>query len=137
MRFFVKSVLAVVMGLLGQLAVAFEAFTISDIRLVGIQRVEPGTVFGYLPIKVGERLDESSAARAVRALYATGFFNDVRFEVEKDVLVIYLSERPTIASVEISGAKDLSSEVLLKALRDLGLGESRIFDRALLDRADQ
>jgi outer membrane protein insertion porin family len=137
MRFFVKSVLAVVMGLLGQLALAFEAFTISDIRLVGIQRVEPGTVFGYLPIKVGERLDESSAARAVRALYATGFFNDVRFEVDKDVLVIYLSERPTIASVEISGAKDLSRDVLLKALQDLGLGESRIFDRALLDRADQ
>jgi outer membrane protein insertion porin family len=137
MRFFVKSVLAVVMGLLGQLALAFEAFTISDIRLVGIQRVEPGTVFGYLPVKVGERLDESSAARAVRALYATGFFNDVRFEVDKDVLVIYLSERPTIASVEISGAKDLSREVLLKALKDLGLGESRIFDRALLDRADQ
>ena len=137
MRFFVKSVLAVVMGLLGQLALAFEAFTISDIRLVGIQRVEPGTVFGYLPIKVGERLDESSAARAVRALYATGFFNDVRFEVDKDVLVIYLSERPTIASVEISGAKDLSRDVLLKALKDLGLGESRIFDRALLDRADQ
>jgi outer membrane protein insertion porin family len=137
MRFFVKSVLAVVMGLLGQLALAFEAFTISDIRLVGIQRVEPGTVFGYLPVKVGERLDESSAARAVRALYATGFFNDVRFEVDKDVLVIYLSERPTIASVEISGAKDLSRDVLLKALKDLGLGESRIFDRALLDRADQ
>jgi outer membrane protein insertion porin family len=137
MRFFVKSVLAVVMGLLVQLALAFEAFTVSDIRLVGIQRVEPGTVFGYLPIKVGERLDEGSASRAVRALYATGFFNDVRFEVDKDVLVIYLSERPTIASVEISGAKDLSSEVLLKALRDLGLGESRIFDRALLDRADQ
>ena len=137
MRVFVKSVLAVVMGLLGQLAVAFEAFTISDIRLVGIQRVEPGTVFGYLPIKVGEQLDEASAARAVRALYATGFFNDVRFEVDKDVLVIYLSERPTIASVEISGAKDLSRDVLLKALKDLGLGESRIFDRALLDRADQ
>ena len=137
MRVFVKSVLAVVMGLLGQVALAFEAFTISDIRLVGIQRVEPGTVFGYLPIKVGEQLDEASAARAVRALYATGFFNDVRFEVDKDVLVIYLSERPTIASVEISGAKDLSRDVLLKALKDLGLGESRIFDRALLDRADQ
>jgi outer membrane protein insertion porin family len=137
MRFFVKTVLALVMGLLGQLALAFDPFTISDIRLVGIQRVEPGTVFGYLPIKVGERLDDASAARAVRALYATGFFNDVRFEVDKDVLVIYLTERPTIASVDISGAKDLSRDVLLKALNDLGLGESRIFDRALLDRADQ
>ena len=137
MRFFVKTVLALVMGLLGQLALAFDPFTISDIRLVGIQRVEPGTVFGYLPIKVGERLDDASAARAVRALYSTGFFNDVRFEVDKDVLVIFLTERPTIASVDISGAKDLSRDVLLKALKDLGLGESRIFDRALLDRADQ
>jgi outer membrane protein insertion porin family len=137
MRFFVKSVLALVIGLLGQVVLAFDPFTISDIRLVGIQRVEPGTVFGYLPIKVGERLDEASAARAVRALYSTGFFNDVRFEVDKDVLVVYLTERPTIASVEVSGAKDISSEVLVKALRDLGLGESRIFDRALLDRADQ
>ena len=137
MRSFVKSVLALAMGLLGQMALAFDPFTISDIRLVGIQRVEPGTVFGYLPVKVGERLDDASAARAVRALYATGFFNDVRFEVDNDVLIIYLAERPTIASVDISGAKDLSSEVLLKALKDLGLGESRIFDRALLDRADQ
>jgi outer membrane protein insertion porin family len=137
MRFFLKSVLALVMGLLGQFAWAFDPFTISDIRLVGIQRVEPGTVFGYLPVKVGEQLDDAGASRAVRALYATGFFNDVRFEVDKDVLVIYLTERPTIASVDVSGAKDISSEVLLKALKDLGLGESRIFDRALLDRADQ
>jgi outer membrane protein insertion porin family len=137
MRPSAKSVFALAASMLCTLAWAFEPFTIRDIRLVGVQRVEPGTVFGYLPVKVGERIDDQRASQALRALYATGLFNDVRLEVENDVLVVYLEERPTIAAVEVSGAKDISSENLLKALAALGLAESRIFDRALLDRAEQ
>ena len=137
MRPFAKTVLALVASMLAPLAWAFDPFTVRDIRLVGVQRVEPGTVFGYLPIKVGERLDDQRASQALRALYATGLFNDVRLEVEGDVLVVYIEERPSIASVEVSGSKDISSEQMLKALKDLGLSESRIFDRALLDRAEQ
>ena len=137
MRPFVSAVFALVASMLGPLAWAFDPFTVRDIRLVGVQRVEPGTVFGYLPVKVGERLDDQRAAQAVRALYATGLFNDVRLEVEGEVLVVYLEERPSIAAVEISGAKDISAEAMQKALREVGLAESRIFDRALLDRAEQ
>lgn len=137
MRPFAKVVFALAASMLGPLAWAFDPFTVRDIRLIGIQRVEPGTVFGYLPVKVGERIDDQRASQALRALYATGLFNDVRLEVEGDVLVVYLEERPSIASVEVSGAKDISAENMLKALRESGLAESRIFDRALLDRAEQ
>ena len=137
MRPFVSAAFALVASMLGPLAWAFDPFTVRDIRLVGVQRIEPGTVFGYLPVKVGERLDEQRAAQALRALYSTGLFNDVRLEVEGDVLVVYLEERPSIASVEISGAKDIPVETMQKALRELGLAESRIFDRALLERAEQ
>jgi outer membrane protein insertion porin family len=134
---FAKTVLALVASMMGQIAWAFDPFIVRDIRLIGVQRVEPGTVFGYLPVKVGERLDDERASQAIRTLYATGLFNDVRLEVDGDVLVVYLDERPTISGVEISGAKDISTEDLLKALRELGLADSRIFDRAVLERAEQ
>jgi outer membrane protein insertion porin family len=137
MGLFLKTVLAVAAGMLTQLALAFDPFVVRDIRLVGVQRVEPGTVFGYLPLKVGERVDDERAAAAVRALFATGLFSDVRLEVEGDVLIVHLDERPAIASIDISGAKEIDSEALLKGLRDLGLAESRIYDRALLERAEQ
>jgi outer membrane protein insertion porin family len=137
MRPFAKSVFALIASMLGHAAWAIEPFTIRDIRLVGIQRVEPGTVFGYLPVRVGERLDDERASQAVRALYSTSLFNDVRLEVEGDVLVVYLQERPTIAAVEVSGAKDIKSEDMLKALDSLGMAQARIFDRSLLERAEQ
>jgi outer membrane protein insertion porin family len=137
MRPLAKTVFALVASMLSHFAWAFDPFTVRDIRLVGVQRVEPGTVFGYLPVKVGERLDDQRASQAVRALYATGLFNDVRLEVENEVLIVYLEERPSIASVDISGAKDISAENLKKGLADLGLVEPRIFDRALLERAEQ
>jgi outer membrane protein insertion porin family len=132
-----KVLVALVATLLSALAWAFDPFVVKDIRLVGVQRVEPGTVFGYLPVKVGERLDEDRAAAAVRALFATGLFNDVRLEVEGDVLVVQLEERPAIASLQISGAKEINADALLRALRELGLAESRTYDRALLERAEQ
>jgi outer membrane protein insertion porin family len=134
---FSKILVALVATMLSSLAMAFEPFVVRDIRLVGVQRVEPGTVFGYLPVKVGERLDEQRATAAVQSLFATGLFNDVRLEVEGDLLVVYLQERPAIASLQVSGAKEIDSEALLKALRELGLAESRTFDRALLERAEQ
>ena len=137
MRPFAKTVFALAASMLTQLAWAFDPFVVRDIRLVGVQRVEPGAVFGYLPVRIGERLDDGKAAAAVRALYGTGLFNDVRLEVEGEVLVVYVEERPAIASVEISGSKDIDSEALLKGLKEIGLAESRIYDRALLERAEQ
>lgn len=124
-------------ALLAHAALAFEPFVVRDIRLDGVQRTEPGTVFGYLPIKVGELLTEDKAAAAVRALFATGFFKDVRLEVQGDVLIVLVDERPAIASVSVTGTTEFDEETVKRALRDNGLAESRIFDRAVLERAEQ
>ena len=120
-----------------QASLAFDPFTVRDIRVEGLQRTEPGTIFGYLPVKVGERMTEENAAQAIRALYATGFFTDVRLEVAADVLIVTVQERPAIASVEISGAKEFSADQLRAALRGIGLADGRIFDKAQLERAEQ
>ncbi len=108
-----------------------------DIRVEGIQRTEAGTVFNYLPVRVGETYTDEKGAAAIKALYATGFFKDVRIEVEGDVLVVLVEERPAVAAVDFSGIKEFDKDQLTKALKDIGLGESRIFDKALVDRAEQ
>ena len=118
-------------------AAAFEPFVVRDIRVEGIQRTEAGTVFSYLPVKVGDQLTESKAAQAVKALFGTGFFKDVRLEVEGEVLVVIIEERPAIASLEFVGTKAFDKEQLRKGLREVGLSESRIFDRSLVERAEQ
>src|SRR5437016_1188024 len=119
------------------MALAFEPFTVRDIRVEGVQRTDAGTVFNYLPIKVGDRVDDEKASAAVKALYATGFFRDVRLEVENGVLVVIVQERPTISQIDIVGTKEFDKDTLRKALKDIGVAESRIFDRSALDRAEQ
>jgi len=118
-------------------AQAAEPFTVKDIRVEGIQRTEAGTVFSYLPVRVGETFTDEKGANAIKALYATGFFKDVRIEVEGDVLVVFVEERPAIASVEFTGTKEFDKDQLTKALKEIGVGESRIYDKALVDRAEQ
>lgn len=118
-------------------ALAVEPFTVRDIRVEGIQRTEAGTVFSYLPVRVGETFTDEKGAEAIKALYATGFFKDVRIEAENDVLVVLVEERPAIAGVEFSGTKEFDKDQLTKALKEIGLGESRIYDKALVDRAEQ
>ena len=113
----------------------FEPFVVKDIRVEGLQRTEPGTVFSYLPVKVGETMNAAKARAALRALYATGFFADVRLEAENQVLVVQVRERPAVAQIDFSGIKQFEPENLKKALRELGLAEGRIFDRALLESA--
>jgi len=115
----------------------FTPFVVKDIRVEGLQRTEAGTVFSYLPVKVGERLTTEKAQEAVRALFATGFFRDVRLEVQGDVLIVYVEERPAIAQINFSGVKEFDEETLKRVLRDQGLAEGRIFDRALLETAEQ
>jgi outer membrane protein insertion porin family len=116
---------------------AFQDFVVRDIRVEGLQRTEPGTVFNYLPVKVGETLTQEKAREAVRALFATGFFKDVRLEADGGVLVVLVQERPAIAQVDFTGVNDFPVEGLRKALREIGLAEGRIFDRASLDTAEQ
>jgi len=116
---------------------AFDPFTVRDIRVEGLQRTEPGTIFGYLPIKVGETMTDERAAQAIRTLYATGFFSDVRLEVDGNVLIVTVQERPAIAQIDITGAKEFSGDQLKAALRGIGLADGRIFDKAQLERAEQ
>lgn len=118
-------------------AYAVTPFTVKDIRVEGIQRTEAGTVFSYLPVRVGDLFTDDKGAAAIKSLYATGFFKDVRIEVDGDVLVVMVEERPSIAGVEFSGTKEFEKEALLKALKQIGVGESRIFDKASVDRAEQ
>jgi outer membrane protein insertion porin family len=118
-------------------ASAFEPFQVKDIRVEGIQRTEPGTVFSYLPVRVGETMTEDKAAQAIRSLYATGFFKDVTLEAEGGVLVVMVQERPAIAQISFSGNKEFNKETLQGALKETGLSEGRIFDRSLLERAEQ
>jgi outer membrane protein insertion porin family len=118
-------------------ALAVEPFTVQDIRIEGIQRTEAGTVFSYLPVRVGDTFTDEKGSEAIKALYATGFFKDVRVEAEGKVLVVMVEERPAISSVDFTGAKEFDKDTLTKALKDIGVGESRIYDRSLVDRAEQ
>jgi len=118
-------------------AKAIEPFEVKDIRVEGIQRTEAGTVFSYLPVKVGDTLDDEHAAAAIRALFATGFFKDVRLEVRQGVLIVLVNERPSIASIEINGVKDIPKDTLRENLKSLGLADGRIFDKSALDKAEQ
>jgi outer membrane protein insertion porin family len=122
---------------LAQGAGAFEPFVVRDIRIEGIQRIEAGTIFSYLPIKVGDRFTEEKASEAIRALFATGFFRDVRVEVQDDVLIVAVEERPAIASIAFSGMREFEPETVKKSLRDASFQEGRIFDRAQLEQAEQ
>lgn len=118
-------------------AAAIEPFVVKDIRVEGIQRTEAGTVFSYLPVKVGERLDDEHATAAIRALFATGFFRDVRLEVDGEVLIVLVRERPAIASVDVDSVKEFPKDKLRDNLKEVGLAEGRIFDRSVLDKAEQ
>ncbi len=132
-----KLLAGLISALLAHSALAFEPFQIKDIRVEGIQRTEAGTVFSYLPVKVGDTMNDEKAAAAIKTLFATGFFKDVRLEIDGQVLVVVLEERPAIASLEFTGLKAFKPEDLKKSLREVGLAESRIFDRAMVERAEQ
>jgi outer membrane protein insertion porin family len=118
-------------------AAAFEPFTIKDIRIEGIQRTEAGTVFSYLPVKVGDRMDDDKADAAIHALFATGFFKDVSLEEARGVLVVHVSERPAIAGIEINGVKEFSKDQLRDNMKYIGLVQGRIFDKSALEKAEK
>ncbi|AXK40086.1 outer membrane protein assembly factor BamA [Crenobacter cavernae] len=132
-----KLVAAAILGLSTSAAWALEPFVIKDIRVEGLQRTEPGTVFNYLPIKAGDTFTDDKAQEAIKALFATGFFDDVRVEAENNVVVLAVVERPVIAQLTISGSKEFDKEQIKKSLKNNGFSESRVFDQALLDQAVQ
>lgn len=114
---------------------AFTPFVVQDIQVKGIERVDPGTIFTYLPVKVGQTFTDAQASEAIQKLYATGFFNDVKIDSINNVLVVTVAERPTIASINFNGMREFDAKALTKSLNQIGFGQGRVFDQAMLERA--
>ena len=108
-------------------------FTVTNIRLEGLQRISEGTVYNYLPVNIGDHLTALRVREAVRSLYNTGFFRDVQMRRDGDTLVVQVVERPAIESFEITGNKDIKTEDLQKSLRSVGLAAGKTFDRSVLE----
>ena len=128
---------ALAVCLAGPLAAnAFTPFVIGDIRIEGMQRTEPGTIFGQLPVKVGQQFTDDLATEAVRRLYATGLFSDVRIETANRVVVVVVQERATIASLSFSGMREFEPKGMTDSLRQIGFGDGRVFDQSMLEQAE-
>ena len=136
-RLGVRTASAIAAMIFASQAWALDPFPVQDIRVEGLQRVEPGTVFASLPLRVGDEYTDEKGSAAIRALFALGLFKDVRLEANGNVLVVVVEERPTIAGVEFVGTKEFDKDALKKAMRDVGLADGRPFDKALADRAEQ
>ena len=137
-RFVPKSVAVAALAAHGLVAhAATTPFVVKDIRIEGLQRIEPGTVFSYLPIKQGDTFTDDKASEAIRALYATGFFSDVRIATEGDVVIVSVAERPAIGSIDFAGLHEFDKDALNKALKAVGLSPGRYYDKSLVDRSEQ
>ncbi|WP_435104714.1 outer membrane protein assembly factor BamA [Arhodomonas sp. AD133] len=132
-----KSLIALALAAAMGHATAAEPFQVEDIRVEGLRRIAAGTVFNYLPIQVGDRVDDARIASAIRSLYDTGFFQDIALRRDGDTLVVEVSERPAIARIELHGNDEIGEEDLLKGLKDAGLAQGRTFDRSLLAQVER
>lgn len=117
-------------------AVMADSFLIKDIRVEGLQRISAGTVFNFLPVKVGDEMDKNDAKGIIRALFKSKYFDDVGVEQEDGVLIIKVSERPAVSSIEFVGNKDLDSNELRKSLQRIGFSEGQVFEQAMLERVE-
>ncbi len=113
-----------------------ETFRLQDIQIEGLERIEAGAVFTYLPVKVGDQLDEHQTANIIRTLYKTGFFKDIELRREGNVLVVVVQERPAIASIGFDGNKILDDEQLTEVLTGVGIASGRVFNRPVLERLE-
>ncbi len=137
-RFKVRAICAIAASVLAvNTAWAVNPFVVRDIRVEGLQRVEPGTIFASLPFRVGETYSDDKGSSAIRSLFALGLFKDVRLEVNGDVLVVIVEERPTVADVDFVGVKEFEKDALKKSLREAGVADGQPFDKALADKAEQ
>ena len=112
-------------------------FRVDDVRVVGVQRLEPGTVLTYLPLSVGDRLSEARAQQSIRALYDTGLFENVALQREGNTLIVDVTERPEIASFSIEGNKNIGGDELKDALAQQGLAQGELYKRSLVDQLEQ
>ena len=133
----IRYIPALVLTLFSQQVLALEPFVVKDIRVEGLQRTEAGTVFNYLPVQVGDVMSDEKATQAIKSLYNTGFFKDVRIEADGEVLVVTVQERSAIAKIDFSGNKSFPSDKMTEGLKQIGISEGLIFDKSQLDRAEQ
>ena len=131
-----KLALFISLLLLSIASFAMEPFIIKDIKIEGLQRTEPGTVFNYLPVQVGDTMTEDKSSEAIKSLYRTGFFKDVRIEADQDILLITVQERPSIADIQFLGNKAFQSDKLKEGLKSMGLAEGQIYDKSKLEFAE-
>ena len=122
---------------LSHVLVVAQSFVISDIEVTGLQRISPGTVFNYLPIKSGDNFDVPQGQAAIRALYKTGLFHDVSLARRENVLIFDVRERPTISKISYEGNKELDSKELGESLKSVGFATGRVFKKALLEQVEQ
>ena len=132
-----KSIVFVIAFLVSASVHAFEPFEVNDIRLDGLQRISIGTVFNYLPLRIGDTMDEERSVLAIRELFKTGFFEDIKLDRDGDVLVVTVTERPAIADIKFTGNQDVDSDQLTEGLKQIGLAKGRTFDLSLLDKVEQ
>jgi outer membrane protein insertion porin family len=138
MQVILKKLLNIVLlSLIISTSYAAQEFVIEDIRVEGLQRITPGTVFNYLPMRVGDTFDDSRSSEAVRALFKTGLFDDVRLERDGNILVFLIKERPAIGSITMTGNEDIKTDDLLENLKQFGFAEGRVFIQSQLDQTQQ
>lgn len=123
--------------LLPVFASAQSSFVVRDMRVEGLQRISEGTVFNYLPINVGDTIDNVRIQEAIRALYDQALFDDIEIRRDDETLIIAVRERPSIENFTIDGNKDIKTEDLMESLRGVGLARGRTFDRSVLDNVQQ
>lgn len=116
---------------------ALEPFTVREIRAEGLQRLDEGTILTYLPLTTGDEINDITSRQAIRALYASGLFQDVQLLRDGNALVIRVEERPQIVKFEIEGNEKIGGDELKKSLADLGLANGETYKRALLDQVEQ
>jgi len=116
---------------------AFEPFVVRNFRVDGAQRISEGTIYNYLPINIGDTVDERRLRESTRALFETGFFQDVEFRRDGDTLVTVVLERPSILEFTFDGNKDIKDDDLEKVLTENGLATGKTFDRSTLEQLTQ
>src|SRR5699024_7209571 len=116
-----------------QQAHAFDAFIIKDIQIQGLQRITEGTVLNYLPVNAGDTMTAHRTGEILKALFETGFFQDIQLSRDDNKLIITVLERPTIGKIIIKGNKDITADNLKTTLKETGLAEGHVFDRSTLE----
>ena len=131
-----RKTLFALLVLLPMTSMAAGNFVVKDMRVEGLQRISEGTVFNYLPINIGDKIDSIRIGEAIRALYGQNLFDDIEMRREEDTLIIVVKERPSIENFSIDGNKDIKTEDLMESLRNVGLARGRTFDRSVLDNVE-